>query len=475
MYFLHFPPGHSLRRPRIGVALTLALALGACARLPQESGHSALKTPEQLQSSVSLAATVTAWPAERWWQDYGDAQLGALIEEALRDAPDMAVASARLRRAEAAASVAGAALQPQVSANASATSQRQSGFEDWNEYGRTTLDFSWEIDFWGHNRAGLAAATSALEASRADAAQARLTLACAIATGYADLARLYAERDTAEAAVGVRKRDAQLFAERFANGMETRASVKQAEAQLAGAEGDLLRIDERIGLARNSLAALIGAGPDRGLAIQRPSISLGHPEGLPAELAANLLGRRPDVAAARFQAEVQARRIDRKRAEFYPNVNLSAFIGSESLGLDNLSEADSRVGSAGPAIYLPIFNGGRLRGELRGEAAAYDDAVATYNQTLTRALQEVADAWLSRKALGPRLARAEEALEAAGEAYRIAVNRYEGGLSSYLEVLTAQDALLANQRTLTDLQSRAFTLDVTLIRALGGGYRATNS
>lgn len=477
----HPPLPDAPRRSRTGLVLMLSLALGACAQLPSDSGHPALKTPAQLPSSASLPASATAWPADRWWQAYGDAQLDRLIDEAFRDSPDMATAAARLRRAEAAGSVAGAALLPQVGANASATSQRQSenyltpkGMtpDGWKEYGRATLDFSWEIDFWGRNRAGLAAATSELEASRADAAQARLTLASAMATTYADLARLYAARDTAEAAVGVRGRSTRLFAERFANGMETRGSVKEAEARQAGAEGELLQIDEQIGLTRNRLAALAGAGPDRGLAIRRPAVALDRVAGLPTALAADLLGRRPDVVAARCQAEAQARRIDQKRAEFYPNVNLSAFIGVQSLGLDLLANGGSRIGSFGPAVSLPIFNGGRLRGELKGAEAAYDEAVAAYNRTLTQALQEVADAYLSQQALGPRLAKADEAYQAAGEAYRIAVDRYAGGLSAYLEVLSAQDALLTNLRSLTDLQSRAFTLDVALIRALGGGYRA---
>lgn len=237
----------------------------------------------------------------------------------------------------------------------------------------------------------------------------------------------------------------------------------------------MLRVDESIGLTRHALAALVGAGPDRGLTIRRPSVAIRSPEGLPAELAVNLLGRRPDVVAARLQAEAQVHRIDSKRAEFYPNVNLSAFIGFESIGLSNLFKSGSRIGSIGPAVSLPIFNGGRLRGELKRAQASYDEAVANYNRTLTQALQDVADAWLSRKALAPRLAKAEEAFRAAEQAYRVTLNRYEGGLASYLEVLTAQDTLLTNQRALTDLQSRAFTLDVAMTRALGGGYRAPRS
>ena len=219
---------------------------------------------------------------------------------------------------------------------------------------------------------------------------------------------------------------------------------------------------------------MLGVGPDRGLAIQRPAIQLNRPRGLPENLAVELIGRRPDVVAARLRTEAQLKRIDQKKAEFYPNINLSAFIGLQSLGLDMLSKSGSTVGSVGPAISLPIFTGGRLSGELRSTAAAYEEAVANYNRTLTQALQEVANATWSQKALAGRLGKAEQAVTAASEAHRIARNRYEGGLSTYIEVLSAEDVLLNSLRSLTDLQSRGFTLDVALMQALGGGYQETH-
>lgn len=480
----HLPTRFPLAQTKISsIALVLALALGGCAQFPSLADLSRLKPAADYETAASLAATLSAWPTERWWQAYGDSQLNALIEEALRDSPDMAAASARLRRAEAFGQIAGAALQPQVGANVSATEQKLSYNyltpramtpEGWNDYGRATLDFSWELDFWGKNRAGLAAATSQLEASRAELAHVRLGLAAAVATNYAELAQLFAVRDTAERSVAIRSKTATLFSERFDNGMETRGSLSEAKARLAGAEGELLALDEQIGLLRNRLAALLGAGPDRGLAIQRPGVKLSSDFGLPAELTANLLGRRPDVVAARLLTEAQLKRIDQKKAEFYPNVNLSAFIGVQALGLNMLNKGGSSVGNIGPAISLPIFTGGRLRGELRGTVASYDEAVANYNRTVSQALQEVASAGLSQKALTAQLAKATAAVEAAAEAHRVARERYEGGLANYLEVLYAEDGLLHNQRNLTNLQSRAFTLEVAMKRALGGGYQTNN-
>jgi len=467
-----------------GLALVLSLGLGGCAQFPGVGELARLKPSADYATAETLSGPARDWPVASWWQDYGDPQLDALIEEALRDSPDLAAAAARLRQAEAMGQVAGAPLLPQVGGRATVTQEKQSYNylmpraalpDGWNDYGRATLDFNWEIDFWGKNRAGLAAATSQREASRAELAQVRLGLAAAVASHYAELAQLFAVRDTAARSVEVRGTTARLFAERFENGLETRGSLSEARARLAGAEGELLALDEQIGLQRQRLAALLGAGPDRGLTIARPRLKLDRPFGLPPELATNLLGRRPDVVAARRMAEAQLQRIDQKKAEFYPNVNLAAFIGVQSLGVNLLSKGSSSFGAAGPAISLPIFTGGRLRGELRGSVAAYDEAVANYNRTVTRALQEVASAGLSQQALAAQLTQAMAAVDAAGEAHRVASARYQGGLANHIEVLYAEDGLLAAQRQLAILRSRAFTLDVALQRALGGGYQANNS
>jgi NodT family efflux transporter outer membrane factor (OMF) lipoprotein len=235
----------------------------------------------------------------------------------------------------------------------------------------------------------------------------------------------------------------------------------------------VLSLEEQIALQKNRIAALLGAGPDRGLAITRSSVNFTRAFALPSTLSADLIGRRPDLIAARLRAEAAAKRIHVTRAQFYPNVNLAAFIGVQSLGLDVLQENGSDIGSIGPAITLPIFNGGKLRGQLRGAEAEYAEAVANYDEALVQALQEVADAAVSQRALGPQIERIDAAVEAARESWRVQNNRYEGGLASYLDVLSAEDYLLGNLRTQTDLRSRSMTLDVALNKALGGGYQAS--
>jgi outer membrane protein TolC len=152
-------------------------------------------------------------------------------------------------------------------------------------------------------------------------------------------------------------------------------------------------------------------------------------------------------------------------------VNLTAFLGVQSLGLDHLFKSGSDIGSIGPAISLPIFNGGRLKAQYKARRADYDEAVASYNDAVARALREVADNAVSQKALGQQLLKVDEAVAAAAEAHRIASNRYEGGLSNYLEVLLAEDNLLNSMNAQTNLRSRSFTLDISLQCALGGGYQ----
>jgi NodT family efflux transporter outer membrane factor (OMF) lipoprotein len=469
------------------VSLFSIVLVSGCAGLPADDARARMKPVGQYAAERSVGSKAggskVEWPSDTWWTGYGDGQLDQLIGEALAGAPSIAVAEARLRRAQALAGVAEAATLPQISANGSISEQKQSRNylspraatpEGWNDYGRATLDFSWELDFWGKNRAALAAATSEADASAADVAQARLVLATSIASAYAELARLHAALDTANAALEVRSRTADLFRQRHANGLETLGSVRQVDSRRAAAQADVLSLEEQLGLQRNRIAALVGAGPDRGLDIVRPRVDLARPYGLPGELPAQLLGRRPDIAAARMRAEAAGKRIDQARASFYPNVNLVAFIGYQSLNLSNLAKTDSGIGSVGPAISLPIFDGGRLRSQLRSNEADLADAVASYERAVVQALQEVADAALSQKALGGQLARTDESVEAARDAWRIQGKRYEGGLATYLDVLSAEDSLLSSLRALSDLQSRSFALDVALVKALGGGYTITN-
>ncbi|MEP6823984.1 MAG: efflux transporter outer membrane subunit, partial [Ramlibacter sp.] len=203
-----------------------------------------------------------------------------------------------------------------------------------------------------------------------------------------------------------------------------------------------------------------------------PALSAINRVAMPAAIPANLLGARADVAAARWRVEAAGYDVKNARAQFYPNINLVAFAGFSSIGLSRLVESGSQQWGVGPAIRLPIFEAGRLRANLRGKTADLDAAVESYNAAVIDAVREVADQVASGQSVTRQQVEQRQAQEAAEAAYDIAIQRYKAGLGNYLNVLTAENAVLAQRRLAVDLAARALDAQVGLMRALGGGYSA---
>lgn len=482
----HFPTTAWLRRSLRGGGLcaAAALLLAGCAAVPQLGSRPEPLAASQVAAGQSLAGGAQGeWPAEGWWQVYGDPQLDALIAEGLAKGPDVAAAQARFAKAAALAQQAGAATLPQLDVKGQAGEQRSStniGISDpriqslfptgWRDVGQVSANLGFDLDLWGRNRAALAAATSERRAAEIEAQQARLMLAVAITSAYFDLERLHAERDVRagelERAITTRK----LMGERQVNGLETRGVVAVTEGDLAQARIDLSSADEALAVHRHQLAALVGAGPDRGLAITRPQLAAPSTRGVPDDVTTNLVGRRPDIAAARERVEAAASRIKVARADFFPALRLSAMYGLQSVGLDLLFDKNSQVGFVGPAFTLPIFHGGELRGRYRGARADYDAAVAAYNAAVLVGYREAADALTTSRLVGQRLADARGARDSAQAAYRESQLRYRGGLVTFLDVLNVQDRLLRAQLAVALFEQAARNADVGLVRALGGGF-----
>ena len=297
-------------------------------------------------------------------------------------------------------------------------------------------------------------------------------LTTGIASTYAGLTALYAQRDSLESALDVRSQTLTLVKQRVGAGLDNDSALRLAEARIPQTRAELAATDEAIMLTKHALAALVGAGPDRALAVARPAPGSLHAQGLPAGASIDLVGRRPDIAAARARVEAAGDRIKEARAAFYPNISLSALAGFSSLGLSNLFNSGSAYAGVMPAVSLPLFHGGALQGQYRGRRGDYDEAVALYDAQLIQALRETADAVTSQRALVDRLAQSRTALHSYEGALRLAQMRYKQGLSTYLDVLTAQEGVVSARLVVAQLETRAFTLDVSLIRALGGGYRA---
>jgi NodT family efflux transporter outer membrane factor (OMF) lipoprotein len=463
------------------LAVLLMASVAGCASYRGIEPRSSVADPSTLAMAQATAQEQADadWPQLDWWKRFGDAQLDRLIDEGLAGSPNIRLAQARLDQANAAARVARAPLSPQVGASGDVTRQRFS--ENYifpppiggstHTTTQLALNAGYEIDFWGKNRSAYEAALGRSRAAQAEAHAARLVLASAVAGVYVQLERSYEQLDIAQRTLEDREKVQNLTNDRVRAGLDSRLELKQVETSIPAARARVAQAEEAIALARNQLAALIGKGPDRGLAIERPNLRLA-PVALPSRVPADLLGRRPDIVASRLRAEAAAKDIASAKAQFYPDVNLSALIGVQSVSLSNLLQAGSAIPTLGAAVRLPILDGGRLRGALAVRDAEYDAAVEQYNQALVDALREVIDQLASMSSVQKQRTEADTALAAAEEAYTLAVTRYKAGIGSLLQVLTAETQVLEQRSLRTELQSRELALSINLIRALGGGFDA---
>ncbi len=311
---------------------------------------------------------------------------------------------------------------------------------------------------------------SALRASEAESEQVRLALSSAIARAYNDLARLYALRDIAQDEVKQRREVLRVTDGRVTMGLETEVEKRTAEANLAASEVALSALDGSLQRTRYQLAALLGQGPDRGLAIARPALGTGDEVRLPDNLPADLVSRRPDIVAARWRVDASLHDIQVAKAEFYPDINLSAMIGLDAFGWGRFLRADSRTAAFGPAIHLPIFDGGALRAQLKGRYAEFDFAVANYNEALVNAFTDVATQLSDIRTIDTQIDNAVRADTAAQRALTLALAQYKAGLTTQLTVLNAQTNALASSQVLANLRMTRRDRQIALAAALGGGY-----
>ena len=322
---------------------------------------------------------------------------------------------------------------------------------------------------WGRQENLWKGAVDEALATAAETQQVKLALETAVVRHYLrlsldftllDIARRH-ETDVAERVAIARRA--------LATGIGTEMAVNQAELPLPLARAQVLDAETRIALERNQLAALSGNGPGAGDHILRPKLALAPSIGLPDQLPANLVGRRPDVVAQRWRVESAREFIDSAKAAFYPNINLLGFVGFQALGFGQFLSNGAAVSGIGPALSLPLFDGGRRRSNLSASSAAYDMAVENYNATLLGALQDVSDQLLMLQSQVKQLDEANQALQFAQKYYVQAQARYEHGLSDYSHVLDARDSLLRQQAAVATMETARMDAHAALMRALGGG------
>jgi len=458
------------------VASGTLLLLAAC------SAHAPLKPlPDRPADSLAFGRTVgTAqgqWPEREWWNAYGDAQLAGLIKEGLAANPDMDAALARIQAADARAAGTRAPLIPTLEANVG--SQRslfsENGFLPppiggstiWQN--KASLDLRWELDFWGKNKAALAGARNDTAAARLDQEGAELALSTSIARRYVEWQRIEAQLELGKALVKQRESLLALTQKRVTAGLDSNVQLRAAEAAVPDTRADIAALETQAAIARIELAALVGAGPDRGLDLVRPAMKPVAAAGSPTLIPADLLARRPDVLARRLRAEAAASRADSAQADFYPNVNLAATIGLDSKTFGDWLDMGSKFYNVGPALNLPLLGGGRRRATLNLRTAEYDEAVAMYRQSLVGATRDVATALTDLRSVDVEQREATAAVASQTQSYDLARRRYEGGLGTMTDVLVAEATLLNQRRRIADLDARRLDASVRLVAALGGG------
>ena len=471
----------------IGAAV---LVLGGCANPSGIASSAKLIEPATLGLTSPAPPAVPSTTARAdasgqaeltadWWKAFDDPALTGLIDRALVDSPTLRVAAARQARATALVGGAEAADGPQLNGSADVTRQRFSATSIYpppiggsiRTLSNVQIAGSWELDFFGRNRAAIEAAVGTSRAAEADVQAARTMLAARVGRTYVQLARLFDQRTVAERTLAQRQQLLTLIQQRVQGGLDTNVELRQGEGSLPEARQQIELLDEQITLTRHALAALTGQAPDA-LSGLVPEPGRARALTLPQRVPVDLLGRRADIAAARWRIEAASGDFQVARAQFYPNISLSAFIGLSSIGLERTLRSGSEQYGVGPALRLPIFDNGRLRANLKGRAADIDSAIESYNGAVIEAVHEAADQIASLQSIARQQALQANAQGAAEQAYSLATQRYRAGLSTYTTLLNAESTLLVQRRLAADLRARVLDSQIALARALGGGYVA---
>jgi NodT family efflux transporter outer membrane factor (OMF) lipoprotein len=461
----------------MALGAALAALLAGCVLPPKDSPRARAIDVQQL----GLTAAAVAPANDGWWKALGDPQLDALIEQAFAANPSLAQASAQLRAAVAQIDAAHAGLLPKASFSGSALRQRApdnyiippplAGGDFW--MAQVGASLSWDLDFWGRQADALSQARALAQAADLERDNARLLLAAALAQAYLGLYRADALADIAQQAQSQRQHILELTRQRVAAGLDTRLELREAESELPQTRVERAQALAQADLAVHALAMIAGQGAQAYAAIGRPQLNLDAVLPLPEQLPINLLARRPDVLAARAAVEAADAQRRAARAAFYPDVSLRALAGVAAFGLNDLFEAGARGYGAGPVVSLPLFDAGKLRAQYQGREAALDNAVAAYNDTVLRAVQQSADELTRIDALARERGDQQATLVAAEDGYRIAEERYRAGLAGYLSVLSAETQVLNARRQNVQIIADLAVARVSLLLELGGSFDPT--
>jgi len=459
---------------RFAAGLAL-LALGGCAIGPDYQ-RPKVDAPAFKETGDWKPATPSEQlPRGKWWEVYGDSALNGLEDRIEVSSNTLQIAEAQYRLAQAAATIAGSALFPAVSADASADRARSAGRGGTagligNNFG-AGLAASWEFDLWGRVRRNAEAGRAAAEASAADLESVRLSVHAVLAQTYFSLRvadtgqRLY-ERIVAEYTHSLK-----IAQNRYAQGVDARADVVAADAQLKTAQAQYIDLTLQRAQLEHAIAVLLGQ-PPAAFSLTPADLTIAPPVP-PSLIPSQQLERRPDIAGAERRLAAACAQIGVAEAGYFPVISLSGSAGYQGSSYSHLFTVPNEIWSAGAGAVLPLFEAGRVRAQVRQARAAYDESLASYRQTVLSAFQEVEDNLAAAAILAQEAAVQDEAVTAARQSATITLNQYQAGTVSFLNVVTAQAAQLDAERTAVQLLGRRLNASVTLLKAAGGDWRAT--
>ena len=459
----------------LGGALALAAALNACAHPAPYTTPSA-PTASSFKENAEWKLAQPGDQAARgdWWAIFGDAQLDALQHQI--DVSNQTLKAAEARFAEARAAVRGAraSLYPQVTVAPAITVAQPSGnratttFHDAYTDILLPGDVSYEVDVWGRIHSAVSASQAAAQASAADVETARLSLHAELALDYFTLQGLGREKALLDQAVASYEQALALTQNRFQGGISSQADVAFAETQLETTRAQAKDVEVVRAALEHAIAVLVGQ-PASAFSLTVP-LDMTTPPAIPPEMPSALLERRPDIAAAERRVAEANAQVGVATAAFYPTVFLSGVAGFESSSIGRLLTGASSLWAVGPSAVINIFDAGRRRAVSDQARAVYDQATASYREAVLSAFRDVEDQLSALRVLDEEAQIQDRATSAAERSLTLATNRYRGGIVSYLDVITAQNAALANERAAVSLLLRRISASVLLLKSLGGGW-----
>jgi len=466
---------HSIsKNMRNFLIIGIALLLSSCALFPRDSlPEQAIKPLEQLEPQLDTKASQIS---DEWWKAFGDPQLNQLISLGLKNSPSLETSGARIVAAQAMLDTEKAAFMPQIGIGGQLDREQLSqnyifvpGMPVYTGYGLASASLNWSIDIWGKQKKYFDAAKNQVMAAQANYRASQLLLATTIARIYLDYDRMTQAQVLFARDADLKKSLYQIARDKQRTGLADAMQVNQRQVEFETAEANLSQANLSVKMLQHQLAALVQEGPSWGETLKVPTlkvVGLGLPEVIPS----NLLERRPDLQALLSQIDVAKLQLDGAKLEYLPDVNLAGFIGVQSFGISQLFNSRSQQFSIGPAISLPIFDGGAIAANITGKESARNQAIANYQEQLVQALRDVADGIGSMKSSQANFESYKTTFHSAKSNYEIARQRAKVGISSQEAVLTTEQSYLAQGQNFADAKAKMLTANVVLIQALGGSY-----